>query len=78
MPKLPQVSGKDTIKVLQKIGFTISHQKGSHVKLIRKINNQKQTVIVPLHKILKRGTLRNGILGAINLTVEDFIKLLKK
>lgn len=78
MPKLPQVSGKDTIKALQKIGFTISHQKGSHAKLIRQINNQKQTIIVPLHKTLKRGTLRNGILGAINLTVEDFIKLLNR
>ncbi len=54
MPKLPQVSGKDTIRALQKIGFVISHQKGSHVKLIRSINSQKQTVIVPLHKILKK------------------------
>lgn len=78
MPKLPQVSGKDTIKVLQKIGFTIAHQKGSHVKLIRNIRSQKQTIIVPLHKMLKKGTLRNGILGAINLSVEDFVKLLKK
>lgn len=78
MPKLPQISGKDTIKALQKIGFKIAHQRGNHVKLIRSIDDQKQTVIVPLHKILKRGTLRNGILRTINLAIEDFIKLLKK
>ncbi len=78
MPKLPQVSGKDTIKALGKIGFVIVHQRGSHVKLIRNINDQKQTVIIPLHKILKRGTLRNGILRNINLTVGDFVKLLNK
>lgn len=78
MPKLPQVSGKDTIKALQKIGFVVVHQRGSHVKLIRNINGQKQTVIIPLHKILKRGTLRNGILRTINLSIEDFSNLLKK
>lgn len=78
MPKLPQVSGKDTIKALQKIDFVVVHQRGSHAKLIRNINNQKQTVIIPLHKTLKRGTLRNGILRAINLSIEDFSNLLKK
>lgn len=78
MSKLPQVSGKDTIKTLQKIGFVISSQKGSHVKLVRLKNSQKQTVVVPIHKNIKRGTLRNGILKPINLTVQDFLKLLKK
>lgn len=78
MPKLPQVSGKDAIKAFGKIGFAIVHQRGSHVKLSRKIANQKQTIIVPLHKTLKTGTLRNGILKSISLSTEDFIKLLKK
>lgn len=78
MPKLPQVSGKETIKALQKIGFNVVHQKGSHIKLSRRLNNQKQTVIVPLQKVLKKGTLRNGILKSINLSVDDFVKLLKK
>ncbi len=78
MPKLPQISGKDTIKVFGKIGFAVVHQRGSHVKLSRKIEDQKQTIIIPLHKTLKTGTLRNGILKPINLSTEDFIKLLRK
>jgi len=77
MSNLPQVSGKDTIKVLQRIGFIVTTQRGSHVKLTRILNSQKQTVIVPMHKVLKKGTLRNGILKIINLSVDDFIKLLK-
>ena len=77
MGKLPQVSGKNTIKALKKIGFIIVHQKGSHVKLIRSLGSQKQTVIVPLQKTIKKGTLRNGILKPISLSVDDFIKLLK-
>lgn len=77
MSKLPQVSGKDTIKALQKIGFNEVKQKGSHVKLERVSPQNRQIVTVPLHKVLKKGTLRNGILKPINLSIEDFIKLLK-
>lgn len=78
MSKLPQVSGKDTIKALQKIGFEIVRQKGSHVRLERTTDNQTQKVTVPMHKVIKKGTLRNGILRAINLKIDDFIKILKK
>ncbi len=78
MSKLPQVSGRETVKALQKLGFIIIHQKGSHIKLSRIVGTQKQIVIVPSHKILKKGTLRNGILKPLNISIEDFIKLLKK
>ncbi len=77
MSKLPQVSGKETIRALQKIGFKIVHQRGSHVKLLRATDRQKQIIIVPLQKILKKGTLRNGILKPINLSIIDFVKLLR-
>jgi len=76
MPKLPQVSGKETVKALQKIGFTLAGQKGSHLKLVGVRDNQKQTLIIPMHKIVKKGTLRNGILKPISLSVAEFIKLL--
>jgi len=76
MSNIPQVSGKETIKALEKIGFVVITQKGSHVKLMRRLPHQKQTITVPMHKVLKKGTLRNGILKPINLTVEDFKKLL--
>lgn len=78
MVKLPQVSGKETIKALRRIGFVFVHQKGSHVKLSRTLRNQKQSVIIPVHKILKPGTLRNGILKPINLSIEEFVELLRK
>lgn len=77
MKKLPQVSGKETLKALSRIGFHVVHQRGSHVKITRTIGNQKQTVTIPLQKVLKKGTLRNGILKSINLSVDDFIELLK-
>ncbi len=78
MPKLPVVSGKQVIKALQKIGFEKVSQKGSHIKLQKIEHNRTITVTVPNHKVLKRGTLRNGIINAIPLSVEEFTKLLKK
>jgi len=78
MPKLPQVSGREVIKALQKIDFKKVSQKGSHVKLLRRKSDFTQTIIIPNHKVIKKGTLRNGILKSIPLTVEEFLSLLKK
>jgi len=77
MPKLPQVSAKNLIKALRKIGFEKVSQKGSHIKLQKVTSSGKtQTVIVPNHKVIKKGTLRNGILKPLNLSVNDLKKLL--
>jgi predicted RNA binding protein YcfA (HicA-like mRNA interferase family) len=66
--KLPVISGAECIKALQKAGFVISSQKGSHVKL----KNGSRTVIVPNHKELDRGTLRS-IIAQAGMTVEEFL-----
>ena len=78
MPKLPQVSGREIVKILEKIGFEKVSQKGSHIKLIRSRANITQTIIVPDHKVLKKGTLRNGILKNVPLSVDEFTSLMKK
>jgi len=76
MSNVPQVSGKEVIKVLEKIGFEVSRQKGSHIRLVRIQNGVKQLVTVPNHKTIRKGTLLNGILKPINLSLEEFKKLL--
>jgi predicted RNA binding protein YcfA (HicA-like mRNA interferase family) len=76
MSRFPIVSGKEVVKALGKIGFQVVSQKGSHLKMRRVLKNSKQTVIVPNHKEIKKGTLANGILRPINLSVEEFNKLL--
>lgn len=35
MPKLPQVTGADLVRALQKVGFAVTRQRGSHVQLRR-------------------------------------------
>lgn len=76
MGNIPQVSGKQVIKALQKIGFEIIRQKGSHIRLSRVKNSSKQLLTIPDHKIIRKGTLLNGILKPINLSLEEFKKLL--
>lgn len=75
MNKLPIISGKEIVKTLHKIGFLVVHQKGSHIKLKKKVNERELIVIVPLHKEVKRGVLLN-MLKQSELSKEDFLKLL--
>lgn len=42
------------------------------------MNGYKKIVIIPNHKVIKKGTLRNGILKPIDLSVKEFIELLRK
>ena len=76
MSDIPQISAKEVIKALGKIGFQVSRQKGSHIRLVRIKSGIKQLVTVPNHKVIRKDTLLNGILKPINLTLEDFKKLL--
>jgi len=66
------VSGKTVIKILcREFGFYFVSQKGSHVKLKKKINNNEIITIVPLHKELAQGTLK-GILDLGEVEGKEF------
>jgi len=58
MVKLPVISGKRLIKVLEDEGFEIVRQKGSHVSL----QKDNFRTVVPLHSELAKGTF-----GTINI-----------
>lgn len=75
MSKLPRgMSGKEVVKALQRAGFYIKRQKGSHIVLRR--DSPFAQVVVPDHKSVDTGTLAT-ILDGADLSVEDFIKLMK-
>ena len=55
--KLPtDLSGQELVKVLLRLGFVISRQRGSHIVLRR--GNPYARVVVPDHKRVRPGTLR--------------------
>lgn len=69
MPKL--YSAQTAVKALHRAGFIIVSQKGSHIKLRGIKNGKLQTVIVPNHKEIARGTF-SSILEQANMTSQEF------
>jgi len=75
MPKLRVLSGREVIKILSKFGFEVVSQRGSHVKLRRVLpDGTKQTLTVPLHEELDRGTLKAIIKQASRYIPEEELK----
>lgn len=57
-PKLKALSGNDVVSIMQQHGFTVLSQRGSHVKLRRVTEEGKnQTLTIPLHRDLDKGTV---------------------
>jgi len=71
MPKLPVINGKELVRFLESIGFTIINTKGSHVRL--KAGDGKATTI-PVHgpKAIPKGLLRKIIREDLEMSLEEF------
>ncbi len=67
--KLPRdVSGAQAARALQRLGFVVQRQTGSHLILRR----ETRTVVVPQHKPIKPGTLK-GVIEQAGLTLQEFV-----
>lgn len=73
--KLPILSSREILKALNSIGFQITRQSGSHIILVKIVDNKKLTVVVPKHDEIAKGTLLS-IISQSGLTKEEFLKLL--
>lgn len=66
--KIPRdVNGADAAKALRRLGFEERRQSGSHLIMRR----AGRTVVVPMHKPIKPGTLK-GLIEQAGVTLEDF------
>lgn len=76
MAKLPQLSGKDLGKIVEKLGFVYSHTTGSHM-IFKHPDGRKTTI--PHHSGEKIGPgLLNKILKKeLVISREEFMKLCK-
>ena len=77
MPRLPRITGEELVKALEKEGFEIARQRGSHVQMRKFVEGDKVTFPIPIHKgkTLKPGTLR-AIMRKAGISVERLIELL--
>ena len=73
--RLPVVSGRRVVQVLQRAGFVIDRIVGSHHVMVYP-GDPTRTVVVPVHgaRDLKPGTLRS-ILRQAGFSPEEFSKL---
>ena len=73
MSNLPLLKTRELIKILKKLGFYQTRQKGSHAFFSHK---DGRTTVIPIHpsKQLRRGLLRS-ILHDIEISPKAFEKL---
>ena len=69
MPQLPTLSGAQTVRIFQRLGWTVARQRGGHVIMTKP--GELVTLSVPNHSTVAKGTLRTLIRSA-GLTVDEF------
>jgi len=76
MPVLPMLKAGEVIRVLEKAGFTLVRQRGSHARLR---HPDGRVVTVPMHpsQDIGRGLLRK-ILRDAELSAQELIELLDR
>lgn len=71
--RLPVVSGAQLVRALERLGWAVLRQRGSHVRM--KHADRSLFLVVPLHRELKRGTL-SGILRDARIEPDELRRLL--
>ncbi len=74
MARLPLLSGMQVVKALSKLGYRVTRQRGSHMRLTCP-NRKEWPVTVPRYKTIDRSLLRL-IIQEANLSADEFLSLL--
>ncbi|MBI2980287.1 MAG: type II toxin-antitoxin system HicA family toxin [Chloroflexi bacterium] len=80
MPRLPQVSGSDVVKILKALGYEEVRQRGSHIRLKKITILGEHAITIPAHKVIAKGTLSDIIAKVSlwnNIPREELIKRLR-
>ena len=75
MTKVPSLNYDKVVKALQRAGFIVVRQKGSHIRMQKRVNEKTIKITIPAHKPIKRSTLSH-ILKSANLSLDDLFTLL--
>ena len=75
MSKVPSLPYTQVLHALQRNGWVVVRQRGSHIRPQKHMPSETFKVTVPTHRPIKRSTLSH-ILKQAQLSVEDFIALL--
>ncbi len=73
LSKLPVVSGEEVVKALQRLGWYVSRQRGSHIIMDHEVTQGHVTI--PQHAALAKPTLKSILIEA-EVPLDDFIDAL--
>jgi predicted RNA binding protein YcfA (HicA-like mRNA interferase family) len=78
MPKVPRdISGKHLAQLLNKYGYNITRQTGSHIRLTSTSKGFEHKITIPDHQTIKIGTLANivtDIAEYLQISKQDLLK----
>lgn len=74
MARLPVVSGRELVRALERLGYVLDRQKGSHM-VLRRESPPHRRLVIPDHKEVAKGTLR-AILRQAAIGTDDLLRLL--
>ena len=75
MSKVPSLNYERVVNALQRAGFVVVRQRGSHIRMQKHLPNELLKIMVVAHKPIKRSTLAK-LLKDARITLDEFIKLL--
>ena len=75
MTKVPSLPYTQIIAALQRDGWVVVRQRGSHILLKKTIGDRTLKITVPAHRPVKRSTLAH-ILKQAQIDIDDFLRLL--
>jgi predicted RNA binding protein YcfA (HicA-like mRNA interferase family) len=74
MTKVPSLSYDRIVRALQRAGWVVVRQRGSHIRMQRRTPTELSKLTVPAHRPVKRSTLAH-ILRQARLELEHFLEL---
>ena len=73
--KVPSLPYTQIIKALQRDGWTVVRQRGSHIRLQKHVADELLKITIPAHRPVKQSTLSH-ILKQARIDVDRFLELL--
>jgi len=73
--EIPTLSYRQVINALQRAGFVVVRQRGSHIRLQKRTRERGLKLTVPAHSPIKKTTLAKIIKDA-NLSLKEFSELI--
>jgi predicted RNA binding protein YcfA (HicA-like mRNA interferase family) len=75
LSKVPSLGYEQVINALRRDGWLVVRQRGSHIRLQKRIADETLKIIIPAHRPIKRSTLSH-ILKQARLELDVFLELL--